>query len=236
MALIKVNKPLELRFWIVVFSVVFIGVSNSVYSQAPTLTTPADRSVIFPTDDDPFHNVSFSWSSTGASSYKIEIVSEVGFNWGQPTVDRTFTGITDTSYNADLFIGNFYKWRITDESTGQVSPYYYFNLPMKDTSPIEQFNQELVGQVVGKYDDGSSESLKINVGSASTSKHKNISISGDGQTIAITLFAEYKTKILKLNGNNLWEVIQEFGPDLAPFKTTSEIPTLNYLVMVQNYS
>jgi len=41
MALIKVNKRLELRFWIVVFSVVFIGTSNSVYCQAPTLTTPA---------------------------------------------------------------------------------------------------------------------------------------------------------------------------------------------------
>ena len=98
MALIKVNKRLELRFWIVVFSVVFIGASNSVYCQAPTLTTPADRSIIFPTDDDAVHNVSFSWSSTGASSYKKEIVSEVGFNWGQPA-DRTFTGITDTSYN-----------------------------------------------------------------------------------------------------------------------------------------
>ena len=97
MALIKVNKRLELRFWIVVFSVVFIGASNSVYCQAPTLTTPADRSIIFPTDDDAVHNVSFSWSSTGASSYKKEIVSEVGFNWGQPA-DRTFTGITDTSY------------------------------------------------------------------------------------------------------------------------------------------
>ena len=35
MALIKVNKRLELRFWIVVFSVVFIGTSNSVYCQAP---------------------------------------------------------------------------------------------------------------------------------------------------------------------------------------------------------
>ena len=143
MALIKVNKPLELRFWIVVFSVVFIGVSNSVYSQAPTLTTPADRSVIFPTDDDPFHNVSFSWSSTGASSYKIEIVSEVGFNWGQPTVDRTFTGITDTSYNADLFIGNFYKWRITDESTGHAdedgSEKYNLGLSMRRAQAVADF-------------------------------------------------------------------------------------------------
>jgi len=43
MALIKVNKRLELRFWIVVFSVVFIGTSNGVYCQAPTLTTPAIR-------------------------------------------------------------------------------------------------------------------------------------------------------------------------------------------------
>ena len=136
MALIKVNKRLELRFWIVVFSVVFIGASNSVYCQAPTLTTPADRSIIFPTDDDPFHNVSFSWSSTGASSYKKEIVSEVGFNWGQPA-DRTFTGITDTSYN--VASGGSLRILIEGHADEDGSEKYNLGLSMRRAQAVADF-------------------------------------------------------------------------------------------------